>query len=90
MDKPLTISELSQVAHMSESNFYRVFKNETGISPVSFVNNERIRKAMDMLRNPNVSVKEVYLACGFESRSYFNRLFKKVSALSPQEFQSRH
>ncbi len=90
LDKPLTISELSQAAHMSESNFYRVFKNETGISPVSFVNNERIRKAMDMLRNPNVSVKEVYLACGFESRSYFNRLFKKVSALSPQEFQSRH
>lgn len=90
LDKSLTISELSQVAHMSESNFYRVFKNETGISPVSFVNNERIRKAMDMLRNPNISVKEVYLACGFESRSYFNRLFKKVSALSPQEFQARH
>lgn len=90
LDKPLTISELSQVAHMSESNFYRVFKNETGISPVSFVNNERIRKAMDMLRNQSVSVKEVYLACGFESRSYFNRLFKKVSALSPQEFQARN
>lgn len=90
LDKNLTIAELSEVAHMSESNFYRVFKNETGISPVSFVNNERIRKAMDMLRNPNVSVKEVYLACGFESRSYFNRLFKKVSALSPQEFQSRY
>ena len=90
LDKSLTISELSQVAHMSESNFYRVFKNETGISPVSFVNNERIRKAMDMLRNSNISVKEVYLACGFESRSYFNRLFKKVSALSPQEFQARH
>lgn len=90
LDKTLTISELSEVAHMSESNFYRVFKNETGISPVSFVNNERIRKAMDMLRNEDVSIKEVYLACGFESRSYFNRLFKKVSALSPQEFQARH
>lgn len=90
LDQPHSVLSLSQVANMSESHFYRVFKNETGISPVSFVNNERIRKAMDLLRTSDTSVKEVYLQCGFENRSYFNRLFKKVSALSPQEFKNRY
>ena len=89
LGKCLTVEELSQVAHMSVSNFYRVFKHETGMSPVNYVNIERIRRAMEMLRNPQVSIKEVYLRCGFQNRSYFNRLFRKVSSLSPNEYQHR-
>lgn len=89
LDKPLTVEELSDIAHMSPSNFYRVFRNEMGISPVNFVNIERIRKAMEMLRDPYMSIKEVYLQCGFQNRSYFNRLFRKISSLSPNEYQVR-
>lgn len=89
LDKPLTIEELGAVAHMSTSNLHRVFKSEMGMSPVSFVNIERIRKAMDLLRDPGVSIKEVYIQCGFQNRSYFNRLFRKVSSLSPNEYQVR-
>lgn len=89
LDKPLSVEELSAVAHMSASNFYRVFKNEMGMSPVNFVNLERVNKAMTLLRDPKISIKEVYLQCGFQNRSYFNRLFRKVSSLSPNEFQTR-
>ena len=89
LDKPLTIEELGAVAHMSTSNLHRVFKNEMGTSPVNFVNIERIRRAMDLLRDPNISIKEVYIRCGFQNRSYFNRLFRKVSSLSPNEYQIR-
>ena len=89
LDKPLTIEELGAIAHMSTSNLHRVFKNEMGISPVNFVNIERIRKAMELLRDPQISIKEVYLLCGFQNRSYFNRLFRKVSSLSPNEYQVR-
>jgi len=89
LDKPLTVEELSAIAHMSPSNFHRVFKNEMGISPVSFVNIERVRLAMKLLRNPNNSIKEVYLICGFQNRSYFNRLFRKISTMTPNEYQER-
>lgn len=89
LDKPLTVEELAAVAHMSPSNFFRVFKNETGISPVTFVNIERIRKAMDMLRDPDIQVKEVFVQCGFQNRSYFNRMFRKMSSMTPNEYQSR-
>ncbi len=87
LDKPLTIEELSRKAYMSDSNFHRVFKNETGISPVDFINNERIKLATSLLQDPNMKIKEVYMACGFDSRSYFNRVFKRKKRLSPKAFQ---
>ncbi|MEH6407968.1 MAG: AraC family transcriptional regulator [Leeuwenhoekiella sp.] len=85
--KPLQIEELSNKACMSESHFYRVFKNELGISPVDFINNERIKLAVSMLQNPKRKIKEVYMECGFESRSYFNRVFKKLKKVSPSAYQ---
>ena len=74
---------------MSESNFYRVFKNELGISPTDFINNERIKLAVSLLQNPDKTIKEIYLCCGFESRSYFNRVFKSRKNIAPGDYQSK-
>ncbi|APU70350.1 AraC family transcriptional regulator [Christiangramia flava] len=89
LHKSISVEELSQKACMSESNFYRVFKNELGISPTDFINNERIKLAVSLLQNPKKMIKEVYLECGFESRSYFNRVFKARKSVSPGEFQAK-
>lgn len=88
LDQPLTIEDLSQKACMSQSHFHRVFKNELGISPTDFINNERIKLAGRLLKDSSRKVKEVYMACGFESRSYFNRVFKRKYKVSPKEFQA--
>ncbi len=74
---------------MSESNFYRVFKNELGLSPVDFINTERIKLAVSLLQDPNRKIKNIYLECGFESRSYFNRVFKRMNKISPGAFQAK-
>ena len=89
LSQPLTIQHLSDKAHMSESNFYRVFKNEFGVSPIDFINEERISLATRLLRDPDKQIKEVYLECGFNSLSYFNRLFKRKNQASPREFQAK-
>ena len=86
--KSLSIDELIKKACMSESHFYRVFKNELGISPVDFINNERIKLAVSLLHNPDRKIKDVYLECGFESRSYFNRVFKRIKKVSPSVYQN--
>ena len=86
---PLSIEDLSARACMSTSNFYRVFKNELGISPIDFINNERIKLASSLLKDPNVKVKEVFMRCGFENRSYFNRVFKRVKEVSPKAYQKQ-
>jgi len=89
LSEPLTIQYLSDKAHMSESNFYRVFKNEFGVSPIDFINEERISLATRLLRDPDRQIKEVYLECGFNSLSYFNRLFKRKNQASPRQFQAQ-
>jgi len=89
LDKSLSIKELSQKAYMSESNFHRVFKNELGLSPIEFINAERIKKATFLLRNPSKKIKEICMECGFNSMSYFNRIFKRKHNISPKAYQKR-
>lgn len=86
----ICIEELSKQAYMSESNFYRVFKNEMGISPVEFINEERIKLATELLKESDRKIKDVFMECGFESRSYFNRVFKKIKKVSPGKFQAQY
>jgi AraC-like DNA-binding protein len=90
LHETLHVETLSKYACMSPSHFYRVFKQQLGMSPVEFINLERIKQAVSLLQNPSISIKEVYLSCGFESRSYFNRVFKSYHQLGPGAFKELH
>lgn len=89
LDTPLTIEKLSNLIYMSESNFHRVFKNEIGVSPMDFINNERIKLAAGLLHNPQNRVKDIYMQCGFNNLSYFSRLFKRKYKLTPKAYQQK-
>ena len=89
LTEDLSVELLSEKAYMSESNFDRTFKHEMGSSPNDFISEERLKLAESLLRNPKLSIKEAYLASGFNSFSYFCRLFKKKKNLSPTEFKEK-
>ncbi|MBB4080705.1 AraC-like DNA-binding protein [Lewinella aquimaris] len=88
LDQKLTVSQLCRIACMSESGFYRSFKNEMGCSPVEFINTERLRLAASLLLDPERSIREVALRCGFNSVSYFTRVFGECYGNSPGAYQS--
>lgn len=83
----LSVKELSKKAYLSESQFYRVFKNELGVTPVDFINEIRVNLASSLLHDPTKKVKEIYLQCGFNSLSYFSRIFKRKFSMTPSEYQ---
>lgn len=87
LDRELSVGELSKKAYMSESNFHRVFKNEFNLSPVEFINGERLKLAASLLQNPSRKIKDVCMQCGFNSLSYFIRLFKRKEKVSPKQYQ---
>ena len=89
LTEDLSVEVLSRVACMSESKFYRSFRSETGLTPNEYIIEERLKVAENLLINPDVSVKEAWLASGFNSFSYFSTLFKKRKKLTPSEFKSR-
>ncbi len=85
----LTVEHLSEQVYMSESNFYRIFKNEMGSSPNDYIIEERLKIAESLLKDPKNSIKEAYLASGFNSFSYFCRIFKKKKKISPSEYKDQ-
>lgn len=89
LHEPISVSDLSRKACMSESHFHKTFKDELGVTPIDYINSERIKMAIRLLQDPNRKIKEIYLECGFENRSYFNRLFKRKINVSPGQYQSK-
>lgn len=86
----LTISDLAQIASMSESHFIRVFKKETGYSPMEFLIRVRIDKAKKLLRSGTKNITEVSLQCGFSSTSHFSSSFTKHTGVTPSEYQNSY
>jgi AraC-like DNA-binding protein len=89
LGESLTVEQISQKVYMSESNFYRVFKDHFGVTPVEFINNERMKLARRMLEDSTRKVQDVYLSAGFNSGSYFNRVFKRKYGLSPKAYREQ-
>jgi AraC-like DNA-binding protein len=83
----LTVSSLAQTANMSVSHFMRVFKRETGLSPMEYLIKVRIEKAKKLLSNSDRNITEISLSCGFGSTSHFSSCFLKQTGQTPTEYR---
>ncbi|HRR09630.1 MAG TPA: AraC family transcriptional regulator [Rhodothermales bacterium] len=90
LHEPLTVQALSEKACMSQTHFHRCFKLELGLSPVDFINSERIRLAKKLLKNQQHRITEICYSCGFNSISYFNNVFRRATGHSPTAYRRHH
>jgi len=85
----ITLEEVAALSNLGKEAFCRYFKKATGNTFIRFLNQYRISQAKRLLlMDKNVS--ETCFACGFESLSYFNRIFKKVTGKNPSVFKKQH
>lgn len=90
IDKPdFDISILAQSLNVSKSSLYRKIKSMTGLSPLEFVRNIRLKQACRLLKDKSVSISEVAYASGFSDPKYFAQCFKTEFNLTPSEFQKQ-
>lgn len=87
LSKQVTVSDRAEQAFMSESSFYRYFKNEFEMTPLQFLNQERTKRAQQMLKDRFRSVSEVRHEVGFSSVSYFINTFKQHVGQTPKQDQ---
>ena len=85
----ITVDDLAAYAGYSRSHFHRVFLQLTGKSPHAYLLDLRVRTALRMLQNGNISVKEVSSACGFNDVSYFCKVFRNFCGTTPSSFLAR-
>ena len=76
--------------HINASYLSRTFKAETNTGISEYINRYRIHQAQDSLLIDHVSVKEAAERCGFDNYTYFFRVFKQVSGVTPGEFCEMH
>jgi len=87
-DKKLNIEILANKAHMSTSHFHKKFKNTLGVSPIDYINEERIKFSKRIIsKEMNIQINDVAFQSGFNSVSYFNRQFKKHELIKPSQYK---
>lgn len=85
----LSLSSLARMASMSKFRFCRLFKEHFGESLVTYVNVIRIRIALELLRNQNLTVSEIAYFVGFKTVGHFERVFKEMQGICPREYRRK-
>jgi DNA-binding response OmpR family regulator len=80
------VALLAKHAAMSQPILYRKIKALTGLSVNDFIKSIRLRRAAELLGNPERTVYEVAYMVGFSDRKYFSREFKKVYEMTPSAY----
>jgi AraC-like DNA-binding protein len=87
--RKIDIAEVAALCGMSKEAFCRFFKQTTRLTFTDFLNQYRVNRAKQLLLlDKNIS--EVCYESGFESLSYFNRVFKKITTMNPLAFKKAH
>lgn len=80
----LSVADIAAHVGVSERYLRRLFADKLHLSPLNYLQQFRLNKAIELLRDTDLSVKEVAYRCGFHSSQYFSRLFKSYTGVSPR------
>lgn len=83
----ITLDQVAKAVHLNASYLSSLFKKEMGIGYSSYLNKVRIDKSMLLIKNTNYSMVGVALAVGFENQSYFSKVFKCLTGMTPKEYK---
>jgi YesN/AraC family two-component response regulator len=85
--QPLTLEHVAKIVHLNSTYFSSVFNKEVGMGFTDYLNKVRIEESKKMLKNRNNTILDVAIAVGFENHSYFSKVFKKNTGLTPKAFR---
>lgn len=85
--RKISLTSVSDHVGLSSSYLCRIFKEETGLSMNTYINNLRMSKAGELLSDKDSYIKEVAISVGFEDQLYFSRLFKRYYGVTPSEYR---
>ena len=83
----LSNTMIADACNISDSYLSFIFKTKTGVNLNNYISEYRIDKAVELMENNDMLIRDVVIACGISSTNSFYRLFKKYKGMSPQEFR---
>ena len=86
--KGVTLDELCQKFSYSKNHIINIFKGSYGITPIEYINELKIKRAMYLLEVTSKSIEDISVESGFNNYSHFYRLFYRKHGLSPSEWRN--
>lgn len=85
-ESDISIEKISKILGVSRVHLHRKIKEISGLSPIDFLRNFRLSKAVELLKTSNHSISEIAYSIGFSSPTYFSKCFKDMFNMTPSEY----
>jgi AraC-like DNA-binding protein len=86
----MSVEKLSREMNVSRVQLYRKIKEITGFTPVDYLRNYRLTKAVELLQKRRFSISEVAFQTGFSSPAYFTKCFRDAFNMTPTEYLDKN
>ena len=88
--KKVNIDEMAQELHLSRTKAYRLFEKYAHSSPNVYLNSYRLAMSQQSLRDTDLTITEIAAKCGFQTSSYFTKIFGKETGISPRVYRDKY
>ncbi|MGL4522579.1 MAG: AraC family transcriptional regulator [Bacilli bacterium] len=85
--KEITLEQLAEMLYVSPTHLSKIFKEATGVSPINYLIQVRLKHARELLDNNQLSIRDVAQAVGYQDAYHFSKLFKKYYGVSPSHLE---
>lgn len=86
LTEDLTLEKVAKTMSLSPIHFHNIFKAAVGKTLRDYIEEQRIKKAINLLLTTNNSLTQIAYECGFSSQSYFSYVFKRRMKMTPREY----
>ncbi|MBO5536083.1 MAG: helix-turn-helix transcriptional regulator [Clostridia bacterium] len=85
-----SLQEMAGALYMNGSYLLRTFRQQTGMTPLTYHHLMRCEKAKELLCDPRLSISQAGESAGFVSSSHFSHIFRKIVGCTPSEYRKQH
>lgn len=89
LSSTISIRQVAEFCGLSESRFKSKFKEEMGITPLAYINTEKIELAKFLLKEDIISITDIAFSLAFSSSNYFSSVFRKYTGYTPSEYKEK-
>lgn len=88
LEKSQSLTELARHCGLSPRTLNRRFRQATGLSPMGYLREWRLREARSLLKHSDLAISEIAWRCGFSSPSRFSQVFTEDQSMSPRAWRN--
>ncbi|WP_276356216.1 helix-turn-helix transcriptional regulator [Cohnella caldifontis] len=86
---PLTLDAISEQCGINKHYLCRLFQKSEHTSPLAYLRDRRVEAALALLRTTDLPIREIGARCGFDTPSYFGKVFREYMSMTPKEYREK-